>query len=97
MVLSYVSGVFSDGSQTASAGRVADVLPLKPFADALRAQFDPSAAGSGWDVRALAIMAAWTLGATVVAARAFRSDDPPDRFPRNPPSRARTGRPCPWP
>lgn len=74
MVLSYVSGVFSDGSQTASAGRVADVLPLKPFADALRAQFDPSAAGSGWDVRALAIMAAWTLGATVVAARAFRSD-----------------------
>ena len=74
VVVTFLSGMYSDGEQAAWADRIASVLPLKPFNDALEDQFDPLASGAGWDVGALLIMAAWMLGALAVAVRAFGWD-----------------------
>ena len=74
VVVTFLSGLYSDGEQAAWADRIAGVLPLKPFNDALEDQFDPLASGAGWDLGALAIMAVWMVGALVVALRAFGWD-----------------------
>ncbi|GAA0808181.1 ABC transporter permease [Spirilliplanes yamanashiensis] len=95
VVIGFVSGVLAWGDMPGWADRIAAFFPLKPFNDALQAQFDPGGAGSGWDPGALAVMAAWAVGAGVLAARAFRWDpaarggraDPPP--PRRPAARRR--------
>jgi ABC-2 type transport system permease protein len=74
VVVTFLSGMYSEGAQAPWADRIAAVLPLKPFDDALGTQFDPLSGGAGWDLGALAVMAAWTVGALVVAVRAFGWD-----------------------
>lgn len=74
VVVTFLSGMYSEGAQAPWADRIAGVLPLKPFDDALAAQFDPFGSGAGWDLSALAVMAAWTGAALVVAVRAFGWD-----------------------
>ncbi len=71
VVVTFLSGMYSEGAQAPWADRIADVLPLKHFDDALGAQFDPFGSGSGWDFGALAVLATWTAGALLVAVRAF--------------------------
>lgn len=74
VVVTFLSGMYSEGAQAPWADRIAAVLPLKPFDDALGDQFDPLSSGAGWDLGALAVMAAWTVGALVVAVRTFGWD-----------------------
>lgn len=74
VVVTFLSGMYSEGAQAPWADRIAAVLPLKPFDDALGNQFDPLSSGAGWDIGALAVMAAWTVGALVVAIRTFGWD-----------------------
>ena len=74
VVVTFLSGMYSEGAQAPWADRIAAVLPLKPFNDALGNQFDPWSTGAGWDLGALAVMAAWTVGALVVAVRTFGWD-----------------------
>lgn len=71
VALTFVSGLYSGGSTPSWLTRIADVLPLKPFTDALQLQFNPYEPGWGWDLPALGVLAAWGLGAVLVAARAF--------------------------
>lgn len=85
VVLTFISGLFSFGGQMpAWISTVADVLPLKPFAEALQDQFNPFLSGGGWDARALAILAAWGVAATLLAARAFRWEAPRRTQPSGP-------------
>lgn len=79
VLLSWVSGVMGYGDMPGWADRVAQVFPLKPFNDALAEQFDPFATGNGWDLGALAVMAAWAAGAVAVAALTFSWDPVPAR------------------
>ncbi|HEX5512531.1 MAG TPA: ABC transporter permease [Actinomycetales bacterium] len=83
VALAFVSGLFSVGGNAAWADRIAAVLPLQPFNDALAEQFDPFSSGAGWDLEALAILLAWGLAGAAIAARTLRSD----------PVRARSGSP----
>ena len=73
VVLAFISGMFVIGGELpASLSRVASWFPLKPYTDALKAQFDPFLPGTGWDLPALAILVGWGLAGTLVSARAFR-------------------------
>ncbi|AXY54704.1 ABC transporter permease [Rhodococcus ruber] len=82
VALGFVSGLFIVGDMPGWADSIAAVFPLKPFAEAVQEQFDPFAAGGGWDLGALAVMTAWTFAASLVAVRAFGWD----------PARGSTGR-----
>ena len=73
IVLAFISGMFVIGGELpAWLTRVASWFPLKPYTDALKAQFDPFLDGAGWDLAALVILMGWGLAGTLVAARAFR-------------------------
>jgi ABC-type multidrug transport system permease subunit len=84
--LAFVSNVFIVGGDLpaplAWAGRL---LPLRHFADAVSAAFDPVAAGSGFRPVDLAVMALWGAAGAVVAGRWFGWE--PRRGARTPPSR----------
>ncbi|MHC6210715.1 ABC transporter permease [Rhodococcus ruber] len=82
VALGFLSGLFIVGDLPGWVDSIAAVFPLKPFNEALQGQFDPFASGGGWDPGALAVMAAWTLAASLVAVRAFGWD----------PARGGTGR-----
>lgn len=87
VALSFVSELFTVGVVFPRAvARVADVLPVKPVAQALQDQFDPSRSGAGWDWGALGLLLAWTVGAAVVALAGWRRPDgtvlPPRRRAR---------------
>ncbi|MBA4085093.1 MAG: ABC transporter [Kytococcus sp.] len=82
VILSWVSGVMGYGDMPSWADRIAQVFPLKPFNDALADQFDPFTTGNGWDLGALAVMAAWTAGAVAVAALTFHWSPVPARRAR---------------
>lgn len=82
VVLSWVSGVMGYGDMPSWADRIAQVFPLKPFNNALADQFDPFTTGNGWDLGALAVMAAWTAGAVAVAALTFHWSPVPARRAR---------------
>jgi len=87
IVLAFISGLFIVGGELPSwLSNIAGVLPLKPYADALTAQFDPFLAGAGWDLSALAIIVAWGSAGAVVAIWAFR------RQPAAQPARDRSDR-----
>lgn len=68
--LYFLSGVFIPEVPEALA-QIADVLPLRPFLLALSQLFDPGG-GAGIDAGRLAVVAAWGIGATLVAMRFFR-------------------------
>ena len=73
VTLSFISGIFIIGGGLPDwLGRVADVFPLKPFVTTLQEQFNPYSTESGWDAAALAVIAAWGVGAAIVAVLAFR-------------------------
>ena len=73
VTLAFISGVFLIGAGLPEwIERVAGVFPLKPFVTTLQEQFDPYSTESGWDAAALAVIAAWGVGAAVVAMLAFR-------------------------
>jgi ABC-2 type transport system permease protein len=48
------------------------VFPVKPLFDALLTAFNPATPGSGFEWDKLAIVAAWGVGALLVATRTFR-------------------------
>ena len=50
----------------------ADIFPVRHFATAMHASFDPFGAGSGFEVASLLVMAAWMVGGALAAARFFR-------------------------
>jgi len=59
VVIAFLSGVMAFGDMPARADRIAAAFPLKPFNDAIHHQFDPFGSGAGWNLGALAVMAAW--------------------------------------
>ncbi|MCZ2860784.1 ABC transporter permease [Blastococcus sp. VKM Ac-2987] len=69
VVLAFVSGVFTIGGELPWMSTVGGVFPVRPFAEALRDQFDPFSPGAGWDAAASAVLLAWGLAGAVVAAR----------------------------
>lgn len=69
VVLSFLSGLMGYGDLPAWADRVAVIFPVKHFNDALAEQFDPFATGSGWDLGAVAVIAAWLVVGIAVATR----------------------------
>lgn len=74
VAIAFLSGLMGFGDLPSWADRIAAVFPVKGFNDSLREQFDPTGIGAGWDVTALAMMAAWGIAASLVAVRAFRWD-----------------------
>jgi ABC-type multidrug transport system permease subunit len=86
LVLSFLSGLMGVGTMPGWANAVAGVFPVKPFKDALEQQLDPWATGNGWDLGALAMLAAWTVAAVAVAAWTFRWEPVRDRARRATPA-----------
>lgn len=70
--LYFISGVFVPVSQLPDGLRqVADVLPVKPFVDALTVAFDPRTTGAGFAAGDLAMLAAWGVVGLLCAMRFF--------------------------
>ncbi len=70
--LYFISGVFVPVSQLPGGLRqVADVLPVKPFVDALTIAFDPRTTGTGIAAGDLAMLAGWGLVGLLFAVRFF--------------------------
>jgi ABC-2 type transport system permease protein len=70
--LYFISGVFVPVSQLpAGLRQIADVLPAKPFVDALTVAFDPRTTGAGIAGGDLAILAAWGVVGLLLAVRFF--------------------------
>jgi ABC-2 type transport system permease protein len=70
--LYFISGVFVPVSQLpAGLRQIADVLPVKPFVDALTVAFDPRTTGAGIAGGDLAILAAWGVVGLLLAVRFF--------------------------
>jgi ABC-2 type transport system permease protein len=71
--LFFISGIFIPAENIPDwLLAIADVFPVKPFADALLAAFAPRASGFGIAGADLAALAAWGLLGALVAVRAFR-------------------------
>lgn len=71
--LFFISGIFVPAENIPDwLLSIADVFPLKPFADALFTAFDPATSGLGLAWADLAVVAAWGAGAALLAARTFR-------------------------
>jgi len=70
--LYFISGVFVPASQLPDGlVTVADLLPVKPFVDALITVFDPRTSGAGIAVGDLAVVAGWGLAGLIFAMRSF--------------------------
>jgi ABC-2 type transport system permease protein len=70
--LYFLSGVFIPETEIPDGVlQVADVLPVRPFFEALLTGFDPATIGSGFEPGRLAVVAAWGLLGLVVALRGF--------------------------
>ena len=70
--LLFISGIFIPAEMLPDTlALVADVFPVKNLADALIAAFDPFATGSGFEMRELAIVAAWGIVGLFIAVRYF--------------------------
>ncbi|MEJ7798796.1 MAG: ABC transporter permease [Solirubrobacteraceae bacterium] len=70
--LYFISGVFLPAGQLPSGlVTVADLLPVKPFIDALIVAFDPRTTGAGIAGGDLAVLAGWGLVGLVFAVRFF--------------------------
>ncbi len=70
--LFFISGIFVPAENIPGwLLSIADVFPLKPFADALFVAFDPATSGLGFSFGDLAVVVAWGLAAVALAARTF--------------------------
>jgi ABC-type multidrug transport system permease subunit len=72
VVLAFVSGIFVIGTLPDWIDTIAWFGPLKPFVVSLQELFDPYDDLPPWNLRNLAIIAAWGVGGAIVAAIAFR-------------------------
>jgi len=71
--LFFISGVFIPAEDLPRwMLSVADFFPVKPFADALLAAFDPATTGLAIAWGDLAVVVGWGLAGAAVAARTFR-------------------------
>lgn len=71
--LFFISGIFVPAESIPDwLLSIADVFPLKPFADALFNAFDPATSGLGLAWGDLAVVAVWGLAAALLAACTFR-------------------------
>jgi ABC-2 type transport system permease protein len=69
----FASGLFTIGLQIPEwLDALAGLLPVQPLATALKNQFNPFLEGNGWDLEALAMMAAWGVAGLLVAVWALR-------------------------
>ena len=70
--LYFVSGVFVPVSQLPDGlRRVAGLLPVQPFVDALQIAFDPHTSGAGVAGGDLLRLAIWGLAGLILAVRLF--------------------------
>jgi ABC-type multidrug transport system permease subunit len=75
VVVSFLSGMMTMGlAAPAWMETVAAVFPVKHLLRSLQGQFDPFASGAGWDLVALAVLAAWGAAGILVAAWALRRE-----------------------
>jgi ABC-2 type transport system permease protein len=71
--IAFISDLFfPTAGAPAWVGTVASIFPVKHFATALEATFNPFVQGSGFQWGHLGVMALWTVAAVVVAVRFFR-------------------------
>jgi len=68
----FISGTFGRIDATSALGRTASVFPVWHLNKLLEGVFNPNTTGNGVAVGHLAVLAAWGVGALVVAARRFR-------------------------
>ena len=92
VAVSFLSGMFTAGSPLPEwMETVAWAFPVGQMLMPLQAQFNPFADGSGWNLAALAAMAAWGIGGVTVASWALgREPRLPSAAPRD---AGRSGRP----
>lgn len=74
--VAFISGVFMTGDLPGWLDRVASLLPLKHFVDALSETFNPFTAGLGFRWADLGVLLAWGAGGALVAGRFFRWEAP---------------------
>jgi ABC-type multidrug transport system permease subunit len=70
--LAFISDIFGFGELPTWLERLGWVFPLKHLANAVADDLNPYLSGSGWYADHLLVMAAWTVGGLLVAARYFR-------------------------
>jgi len=70
--LVFISGTFFYLDPSSVLARVADFFPVKHFIGSTFTAFDPRHGGFGADGRDLLVLAAWGLGAALLALRRFR-------------------------
>ncbi len=75
VALAFLSGMFTVALTLPDwMAAVSSAFPVRHMLTALQDQFNPFLAGSGWDVRGMAVIGAWTVGALAVAAWALRRE-----------------------
>jgi ABC-2 family transporter protein len=85
----FASGLFTIGLQIPEwLDVLAGFLPVQPLATALKNQFNPFLEGNGWDLEALAMMAAWGIAGLLVAVWALRRTPASARAVASEPARA---------
>jgi ABC-2 type transport system permease protein len=70
--LLFISGTFGRVDASSTLGRIASVFPVFHFNKLLEAAFNPNASGTGLIASHLAVIAAWGVGALIIAARRFK-------------------------
>jgi len=68
----FISGIFYPVQATSTLGRLATLLPVRHFEQAVFAAFDPRLGGTGIEPRALLVMLVWGAAALAVAVKRFR-------------------------
>jgi ABC-2 type transport system permease protein len=69
----FISGIFVPEETLPDwMSKLGSVFPVKPLFDALLTAFNPATMGSGLEWGKLAVVAAWGVGALLVAMRTFR-------------------------
>lgn len=68
----FISGTFGRVETTSTLGRIASVFPVFHLNQLLEAVFNPFASGTGLVAGHLAVLAAWGVGALVIATVRFR-------------------------
>jgi ABC-2 type transport system permease protein len=80
--LAFISDVFIAGDERPRwLDVLGDVFPLKPFVNAFQDTLNPLVDPPAFDAAKLAVVAAWGVAGTIVAARTFRWE-PASRAPR---------------
>ena len=75
VVLAFLSGVMTMGlTPPAWMGTFASFFPVRPLLTSIQDQFNPFMGGSGWDLGAIAVLAAWGVAAVLVASWALRRE-----------------------